>query len=223
MARFCSSSTVGYLLMFTAASGQTIGKMARRAFASSADPDSSGSESPDAGAGQLSRAADAAVGARARRRIPPRPRAVRGSRCTIVSPIRASSAHEPSRRAAGHRRRRRLRPIAPGTVGSAVGVVIYFLTTQLAALWQIGLLAAISVVGVWAATVAARHFGREDPGPVVIDEVAGQLRDAVRSPASASAARSSASSSSASSTSSSRGRRASSSACTAASASWRTI
>ena len=31
------------------------------------------------------------------------------------------------------------------------------------------------MVGVWAASVAARHFGREDPGPVVIDEVAGQL------------------------------------------------
>ncbi|HKW03335.1 MAG TPA: phosphatidylglycerophosphatase A [Vicinamibacterales bacterium] len=66
-------------------------------------------------------------------------------------------------------------PVAPGTAGSAVGVVIYLLTRHRPAPEQIGLVAIISVVGVWAATVAARHFGRDDPGPVVIDEVAGQL------------------------------------------------
>jgi phosphatidylglycerophosphatase A len=66
-------------------------------------------------------------------------------------------------------------PVAPGTAGSAVGVVIYLLTRHRSAPEQIGLLAIISVIGVWAATVAARHFGRDDPGPVVIDEVAGQL------------------------------------------------
>ena len=66
-------------------------------------------------------------------------------------------------------------PVAPGTAGSAVGIVIYLLTRQWTAPEQIGLLAVISVVGVWAASEAARHFGRDDPGPVVIDEVAGQL------------------------------------------------
>jgi len=66
-------------------------------------------------------------------------------------------------------------PVAPGTAGSAVGVVIYLLTRHRSAPEQIGLLAVISVVGVWASSVAARHFGRDDPGPVVIDEVAGQL------------------------------------------------
>jgi len=66
-------------------------------------------------------------------------------------------------------------PVAPGTAGSAVGVVIYLLTRHRSAPEQIGLLAVISVVGVWAASVAARHFERDDPGPVVIDEVAGQL------------------------------------------------
>ena len=66
-------------------------------------------------------------------------------------------------------------PVAPGTAGSAVGVVIYLLTRHRSAPEQIGRLAVISVVGVWAASVAARHFGRDDPGPVVIDEVAGQL------------------------------------------------
>lgn len=66
-------------------------------------------------------------------------------------------------------------PFASGTVGSAVGIVIYFLTRAWPAAWQVGLVVAISVVGVWASRVAAEHFGREDPGQVVIDEVAGQL------------------------------------------------
>lgn len=66
-------------------------------------------------------------------------------------------------------------PFAPGTVGSAVGVVLYLLTRHLDPVLQTGLLAGICVAGVWASTVAARHFGRDDPGHVVIDEVAGQL------------------------------------------------
>lgn len=66
-------------------------------------------------------------------------------------------------------------PIAPGTVGSAIAIPIYLLTSS----WSVGaqatLLAIITLVGVWASTEAARHFNREDPGHVVIDEVAGQL------------------------------------------------
>ncbi len=66
-------------------------------------------------------------------------------------------------------------PIAPGTVGSLVGLVIYLYAVHLSVAWQLGLLAALIVVGTWAASAAARHFAREDPGQVVIDEVAGQL------------------------------------------------
>ena len=66
-------------------------------------------------------------------------------------------------------------PVAPGTAGSAVGLAIYFLTRGWPSTWQLGLLAAICGVGFWASGVAARHFHREDPGEVVIDEVAGQL------------------------------------------------
>lgn len=66
-------------------------------------------------------------------------------------------------------------PVAPGTAGSAAGIVIYLLTRHRSAPEQAGLVAIISIVGIWAAGVAARHFGRDDPGPVVIDEVAGQL------------------------------------------------
>lgn len=66
-------------------------------------------------------------------------------------------------------------PIAPGTVGSAIGIVIYLLTMHWAFAWQISLVAIVSIVGVVASGLAADALGRKDPGPVVIDEVAGQL------------------------------------------------
>jgi phosphatidylglycerophosphatase A len=66
-------------------------------------------------------------------------------------------------------------PRAPGTVGSAAGVLVYFVIAQWRGAWQLALLGAVVAAGTWAATVAARHFNREDPGHVVIDEVAGQL------------------------------------------------
>jgi len=66
-------------------------------------------------------------------------------------------------------------PVAPGTAGSAVGALLYVLTWKWTLTGQLALLVVVSIVGVWASDQAARHFGREDPGPVVIDEVAGQL------------------------------------------------
>ena len=67
-------------------------------------------------------------------------------------------------------------PIAPGTVGSAAGLVVYLLVwwTQ-SALVEIGLIAGVFAAGIWAATTAERYFGGIDPGPVVIDEVLGML------------------------------------------------
>ena len=66
-------------------------------------------------------------------------------------------------------------PVAPGTVGSAVGVLIFAVTRAWPWGSQVSLLVLITLVGIWSATAAARHFQREDPGFVVIDEVAGQL------------------------------------------------
>jgi phosphatidylglycerophosphatase A len=66
-------------------------------------------------------------------------------------------------------------PFAPGTVGSAVGVAVFLLLRDASIGWQVSVTAVVTVVGIWAASVAERHFAREDPGPVVIDEVAGQL------------------------------------------------
>ena len=65
-------------------------------------------------------------------------------------------------------------PVAPGTVGSAIGAIAYLLTRHWPASWQIGLAAGVTIAGIWAASVAAEHFGRHDPGQVVIDEVSGQ-------------------------------------------------
>jgi len=56
-----------------------------------------------------------------------------------------------------------------------VGVVLYLLTRQWPAPAQVVLLVAITLIGIWAAGVAETALKREDPGPVVIDEVAGQL------------------------------------------------
>jgi phosphatidylglycerophosphatase A len=66
-------------------------------------------------------------------------------------------------------------PIAPGTWGSAVGVILYLVTRHWAWPAQLALLLAVTLVGIWAADVTAKALNREDPGPVVIDEVAGQL------------------------------------------------
>lgn len=66
-------------------------------------------------------------------------------------------------------------PIAPGTVGSGVGVLLYLLTAHWSFHYQALLMVAVAAIGVWAASVAAVHFSRSDPSQVVIDEVAGQL------------------------------------------------
>ena len=72
-------------------------------------------------------------------------------------------------------------PIAPGTAGSAVGLVLVVVLGRapLAQPWRSSLLAFVAFglffLGVWAAGAAEKHFGQIDPGPVVIDEVVGQL------------------------------------------------
>lgn len=67
-------------------------------------------------------------------------------------------------------------PFAPGTVGSAVGLVLFFALRRLGwPLLEVAAVVVISLVGVWAAREAELHWGRKDPGYVVIDEVAGML------------------------------------------------
>jgi phosphatidylglycerophosphatase A len=67
-------------------------------------------------------------------------------------------------------------PVAPGTVGSAAGLIVYLLVWWAhSRVFEVALIVAVFVVGTWAATHAERYFGGIDPGPVVIDEVLGQL------------------------------------------------
>ena len=66
-------------------------------------------------------------------------------------------------------------PVAPGTAGSAVGVLVYLLTNGWSPYAQVALLLGVTAVGCWAGSVAETELKKEDPGPVVIDEVAGQL------------------------------------------------
>ena len=67
-------------------------------------------------------------------------------------------------------------PFAPGTVGSAAGVAVFYAirATGSPAL-EIATILILLVVGVWSATIAEEHLGGLDPGPVVIDEVVGML------------------------------------------------
>ncbi len=67
-------------------------------------------------------------------------------------------------------------PIAPGTFGSAAGLALYALVrlADSRLVEAIAILAVIAV-GVWSGTEAEAHFAGTDPGPVVIDEVAGML------------------------------------------------
>ena len=67
-------------------------------------------------------------------------------------------------------------PFAPGTVGSAAGLVVYLLVWWTGSpVVEVALILAVFAVGVWSGTVAERHFGGVDPAPVVIDEVLGML------------------------------------------------
>jgi phosphatidylglycerophosphatase A len=65
-------------------------------------------------------------------------------------------------------------PVAPGTCGSAVGLLLWFVLPS-SPLIQGTVILVIFVMGSWSGSVAERHFGRRDPAHVVVDEVAGML------------------------------------------------
>lgn len=65
-------------------------------------------------------------------------------------------------------------PIAPGTFGSAAGLVLWAVLPPAPAV-QLAAILIVFAIGSWSGTIAERHFGRTDPGQVVIDEVLGML------------------------------------------------
>ena len=67
-------------------------------------------------------------------------------------------------------------PVAPGTAGSVVGLGILMLVRTVGNDWaELLVLLMVVIVGIWSANVAERHYCREDPGEIVIDEVAGMM------------------------------------------------
>jgi phosphatidylglycerophosphatase A len=73
-------------------------------------------------------------------------------------------------------------PVAPGTVGSLVGVGVFLLAGRWGTAWVAGALVVVTASGVWAAGRCAVIFAAEDPSPVVVDEVAGMLVTLVLAP-----------------------------------------
>jgi len=65
-------------------------------------------------------------------------------------------------------------PFAPGTFGSAAGLLVWAVLPQSTAAHSVAIVL-IFAAGVWSAGIAEQHFRGTDPGPVVIDEVMGML------------------------------------------------
>lgn len=64
-------------------------------------------------------------------------------------------------------------PIAPGTAGSAVGLLLFWPLVRLPIAAQVAATVVTFLAGVAASTHLARSLGAKDPGLVVIDEVVG--------------------------------------------------
>jgi phosphatidylglycerophosphatase A len=65
-------------------------------------------------------------------------------------------------------------PIAPGTFGSAAGLLVWAAVGPSVAA-QAAAIAVLFAIGSWSGSVAERYYARTDPPYVVIDEVMGML------------------------------------------------
>jgi phosphatidylglycerophosphatase A len=68
-------------------------------------------------------------------------------------------------------------PVAPGTAGSAAALLLYAMLRWIGSppAVDVGVIVGLFAVGCWAGSVAEAHYGRTDPGYVVLDEVIGML------------------------------------------------
>jgi phosphatidylglycerophosphatase A len=66
-------------------------------------------------------------------------------------------------------------PVAPGTAGTAVGVLLYFLIMGMPPVWYVTLCILVAGIGAWAAEEAEKLLGKKDAPSIVIDEIAGFL------------------------------------------------
>jgi phosphatidylglycerophosphatase A len=66
-----------------------------------------------------------------------------------------------------------LSPVAPGTVGSLLGVVLAWLVLDLGATLQLAIAAGMCLAGIWICGESARRIGVHDHGGIVWDEICG--------------------------------------------------
>jgi phosphatidylglycerophosphatase A len=66
-------------------------------------------------------------------------------------------------------------PIAPGTAGSAVGLLFVWAMSTLSLSGQIAAVAVVTLLSMIAADIVARSVGLKDPGLIVADEIAGMM------------------------------------------------
>ncbi len=68
-------------------------------------------------------------------------------------------------------------PVAPGTAGSAAALLLYAMLRWIGSppVVYVAVIVGLFAVGCWAGSVAEAHYGRTDPGYVVLDEVIGML------------------------------------------------
>ena len=76
-----------------------------------------------------------------------------------------------------------LSPVAPGTVGSLVGVLFAWLTRDFGLVAQLAIAVAIIVAGFWICGESARRIGVHDHGGIVWDEIAGMYVTLLAAPA----------------------------------------
>ncbi len=68
-----------------------------------------------------------------------------------------------------------LAPKAPGTFGSAVGLVAAWWLLELPLAWRVAVVAGVIGLGLWICGESARRLGRHDDQRIVLDEIAGVL------------------------------------------------
>lgn len=64
-------------------------------------------------------------------------------------------------------------PFAPGTAGTLVGVLLYFLIMGLSPMWYFAICLLIAGIGTWVAGDAEKQLGQTDAPSIVIDEIVG--------------------------------------------------
>ena len=73
-------------------------------------------------------------------------------------------------------------PVAPGTMGTVVAVLLYLPLAELDLVTYVLVAVAVAVVGIWLCEVTARDLGVHDHPSIVWDEIAGYLVTMVGAP-----------------------------------------